>query len=104
MAMDSRPCITLPQHPSIVPLIRIQEVMEALAASGGPQLWNARASSGGITPLHLAAATGDHGLVRWLVLERRVGDPNVLDDKGMSALDMVEQANQTTVSEVLREL
>jgi len=76
-------------------------VMEALAEAGGQDVWQL-VDQRKATPLHFAAASGDIELVRWLVWDRAVADPHVLDARGATPADVAEESKHTEVSALLR--
>jgi ankyrin repeat protein len=79
---------------------RQKAVMEALVRSGGEALWAVTANNS-LTPLHLAAASGDVELARWLVAERRVMDPR-LKSAGTTAAMAAESGNHSGLAASLR--
>jgi len=83
-----------------VRLQRQKAVMETLVRYGGEALWAVPANNS-LTPLHLAAASGDVELARWLVVERRVMDPR-LKSAGTTAAMAAESANHSGLATSLR--
>ncbi|CAE8595256.1 unnamed protein product [Polarella glacialis] len=83
-----------------VPPRRQQDIIEALLDAGGKSLGSQRGARG-FTPLHLAAASGDAMLVRWLVLEKQI-DPGAKDEGGDTPARAAVQANHTELADLLR--
>jgi len=82
-------------------LERQKAVTRRLLDAGGVGLLEAR-GPGGVTPLHLAAATGDGSFAAWLVLEHGGADPEAQNDAGETPADVAAKAGHAELAEALR--